>query len=357
MRKTYKHLDFRARDRIEALWRSGHSKKEIADILDVHKSTIGREIEQRKKENGEYRADTANHKALVKRGNSKYQGMKIEQNSFLRKHIIQELKIPRSPDEIAGRMKEENWSKRVSGDAIYRWLRSAYGQRYCKYLCAKRYNKKHQSKSEKRHIIPNMTSIHSMSRDLEFVTEGDTFLSPRKISKTSAVLVVWKDSKLLKGDIIKSLRPIHTTRVMKNIHKEYTSDAMILDQGGENREYEKFGVSTYFCDPASPRQKPLIESSIGLCRRWFWPKGTNLANVSREEFQKKIEILNNKYRKTLHYRSANEVSRERGIIKNVRSNLVSELRFTPEFTYFNTNPAKIKPRIAWIMILLPKVKL
>ena len=72
MRKTYKHLDFRARDRIEALWRSGHSKKEIADILDVHKSTIGREIEQRKKENGEYRADTANHKALVKRGNSKY---------------------------------------------------------------------------------------------------------------------------------------------------------------------------------------------------------------------------------------------------------------------------------------------
>jgi len=89
-----------------------------------------------------------------------------------------------------------------------------------------------------------MTSIHSMSRDLEFVTEGDTFLSPRKISKTSAVLVVWKDSKLLKGDIIKSLRPIHTTRVMKNIHKEYTSDAIILDQGGENREYEKFGVST-----------------------------------------------------------------------------------------------------------------
>ena len=179
-----------------------------------------------------------------------------------------------------------------------------------------------------------MTSIHSMSHDMEFVTEGDTFLSPRKVSKTSAVLVVWKDSKLLKGDIVKSLRPIHTTKVMKSIHREHRSDAMILDQGGENREYEKFGVPTYFCDPASPRQKPLIESSIGLCRRWFWPKGTNLTKVPREEFQEKIEILNNKYRKILHYKSANEISREHGIIKNIRSSLVSELHFTPEFTFY-----------------------
>ena len=148
-----------------------------------------------------------------------------------------------------------------------------------------------------------------------FVTEGDTFLSPKKVSKTSAVLVVWRDSKLLKGDVVKSLRPIHTTRVMRKIHTENKSDVIILDQGGENREHQKFNIPSYFCDPASPRQKPLIESSIGLCRRWFWPKGTNLRLVSKEEFQNNIEILNNKYRKSLRYRSANEVSREYGIFK------------------------------------------
>jgi len=75
-------------------------------------------------------------------------------------------------------------------------------------------------------------------------------------------------------------------------------------------------LPTYFCDPASPRQKPFIESSIGLCRRWFWPKGTDLRQVGQEEFADKIEILNNKYRKTLRYRSANEVARECGIIKS-----------------------------------------
>lgn len=316
MRKTFKHLDFRARDRIEALWRSGHTKKDISLVLGVHKSTITREIENRMKENGKYISEVASHKAGIKRSNSKYQGMKIEENILLRKHIIKELKGYRSPDEIAGRMKKEKWNNRVSCDAIYRWLRSSYGHRYCKYLCTKRYYKKPQTNSEKRHIIVNMQSIHDMSYNNEFVTEGDTFLSPKKVSKTSVALVVWRDSKLLKGDIVKSLRPIHTTRVMRKIHKEYRSDAMILDQGGENREHEKFGISTYFCDKGCPRQKPLIESSIGLCRRWFWPKGTNLAKVSREDFQEKIEILNNKYRKTLQYRSANEVSRECGIIRS-----------------------------------------
>ena len=62
------------------------------------------------------------------------------------------------------------------------------------------------------------------------------------------------------------------------------------------------------------RQKPLIENSIGQLRKWFWPKGTDLSKISKEEFQEKIEIMNNKYKKSLRYRSANEVSREYGIL-------------------------------------------
>ena len=316
MRKTFKHLDFHDRDRIEILWKEKYSKVEIAGILGVHKSTVSREIREREKQNGEYRAGAAHHKAQILRGNSKYQGMKIERHPELRKHIISELKQYQSPDCIAGRMKEEKWPIRVSGDAIYRWLRSSFGGRYCKYLCTKRSNKKKQTNTPERHVIPNMVSIHNIPADPGFVTEGDTFLSPKKTSKTSAVLVGWRETKLLKGDLIKSLRPIHTARVMRKIRSENIINVMILDQGIENGQHEKFGMQTYFCDPASPRQKPFIESSIGLCRRWFWPKGTNLRLVPREDFQEKLEILNNKYRKTLHYKSANEVSREYGIIKN-----------------------------------------
>lgn len=312
--RIFVQLDEQKRDRIEALLDQGVEKKLIAKIIGVHKSTITREVQKRSKMNGEYRASSAQHKALVLRSNSKYQGMKIERYPEIRKTIISELRKYQSPDGIAGRMREEKWPVRVSGDAIYRWLRSAHGARYCKYLCTKRYRKKPHSDAPKRQIIPNMRSIHNMPSDPGLVTEGDTFLSPKKISKTSAVLVGWRETKLLKGDLVKSLRPVHTTRVMKRINNENIIHVMILDQGLENREHEKFGMQTYFCDPASPRQKPFIESSIGLCRRWFWPKGTNLKKVSKEEFQEKIEILNNKYRKTLRYRSANEASRECGII-------------------------------------------
>ena len=315
MRKSFVHLDFKARDRIEALWRSGHKQKEIAEVLEVHKSTVSRELQLRKKENGEYKAVVANHKAGVLRSNSKYQGMKIEQNQWLRKYIVGKLRKYQSPDCIAGRMKEERWQIKVSSDAIYRWLRSPFGQRYCKYLCTKRCKKKHHKETPKRHTIPNMISIHSMPADSELVTEGDTFLSPKKVSKHAVVLVVWRNTKLLKGELVKSLRPIHTTKVMKKIHSENKSKTMILDQGIENQEHERFGIPTYFCDPASPRQKPLIENSIGQLRKWWWPKGTNLSKISHEDFKEKIEIMNNKYKKSLQYRSANEVSRECGILR------------------------------------------
>jgi transposase, IS30 family len=314
MRKTFMHLDFRSRDRIEALWRAGHEQKEIAEVLGVHKSTVSREIQKRKRLDGTYSASVAEHKALVKREDSKYQGMKIEQHQWLRKYIISELKQYQSPDCIAGKMTQERWPVKVSSDAIYRWLRSPFGQRYCKYLCTKRYKKKPHSETPQRYIIPNMLSIHNIPPDPGWVTEGDTFLSPKKVSKHAAVLVVWRETKLLKGDLVQSLRPIHTTRVMKKINGIYQNDLMILDQGGENREHEKFGVMTAFCDKACPRQKPLIENSIGQLRKWWWPKGTNLSKISSEEFQEKLEIMNNKYKKSLQYRSANEMSRIRGIL-------------------------------------------
>ena len=204
---------------------------------------------------------------------------------------------------------------RVSGDAIYRWIRSVYGQKYCKYLCTKRHKKKPHGNAPKRHIIPNMASIHDMPEDIELVTEGDTFLSPVKVSKTAGVVVVWRETGLLKGDLVKSLHAVHTTKVVKNINNGYCLGAIVLDRGRENVRHQEFGVGAYFCDPASPRQKPLIENSIGQLRRWWWPKGTDLSKVSKEEFQTKIEIMNNKYKKSLQYRSANEVSRERGIFK------------------------------------------
>ena len=77
MRKTFRHLNLFDRDRIESLWKKGFSKVDIAGVLDVHKSTVSREIRKRVREDGKYSATTAEHKAGIKRSDSKYQGMKI----------------------------------------------------------------------------------------------------------------------------------------------------------------------------------------------------------------------------------------------------------------------------------------
>lgn len=321
-KRTFKQLNQAKRDRIEALKSSGHKQKEIAVILKVDESTISREISRRKRKDGRYQATNAQQKAQVKRSNSKHQGMKIEKNQSVRKYIIQNLEQLRSPDEIAGRMKQKKMYPRIGKDAIYKWLRSPYGQPYCKYLCTKRYKKKRQKEEkQKRHIIPNMVRVEELPEKARNQTEhghceGDTFVSPKKLHTTaSAAVVVDKKSKLISGRKIPSLKPEEMKKAVVDIQRTMMIKTIVFDRGIENRYHEKFGIDSYFCNPHSPWQKPLVEGSIGLLRRWFWKKGTNLDLVTDEEFQNNIGIINNKYRKSLNYLSANEVMKKNDILE------------------------------------------
>lgn len=301
----------------------GARQNVIAKILKVDKSTVSREL-KRKRKNGRYNADTAGHKALVKRENSKHQGMKIEANPELKKRIIKELKARRSPDEIAGRMKVEKAWPRVGTSAIYKWLYSAFGQKYCKHLCTQRWRRRPRTKSKTgRHIIPNMVRIQALplgavNRTRYGHYESDTFVSPRKFRvKESGAISCEKKSKLILGVKIPDMRPVSMKRAMKSFESKVVMKTTTMDRGIENTRHEEWGVDAYCCDPSSPWQKPLVEGTIGLLRRWFWPKGTDLSKVSAWKFQNCIGIINNKYRKSLRYRSALEVAGEHGILKSL----------------------------------------
>ena len=312
----YKHLNQSGRDRIEALLKAGHTRSEIADILKVNKSTISREINSRKRKDSRYDAETAQHKAHVKRMYSKYQGMKIESDPVLKALIVEGLKQKRSPDEIAGRINEEAGYCIINHKAIYKWLYSIYGERYCHLLCTKRKKKKKQNKDKQpRAMIPNLVSIHAIpSKEIQY--EGDTFVSPRRCQTTASVAVaVHRISKLILANKISGLKPDNMVNAMRNFQKQVIMKNVVLDRGIENQRHEKFGIPVYFADAQSPYQKPLAEGSIGLGRRWFWPKGTDLSKISGREIKKGIDILNNKYRKSLGYRSAIEVARGCGILK------------------------------------------
>jgi len=316
-RKHFTHLDWHTRDRLEAMRRSEHTQKEIAVVLKVDPGTISREIRMRRRKNGYYDAETAEHKARVKRSNASYKGRKIESDKKLKDYIVGELKRGRSPDEISGRMKREKLPFRAGKDAIYAWLYGVFGQRYCRYLCTRRRRSRRQRRKTKREMIPNRISLTQRPRWGEHA-EGDLFVSPTRLGTVaSGALVCIPSAQLLLGRMIPNRKPNTMTEAVKKIIMEAHMDDLTLDNGIENKHHDAWGLRTYFADPHSPWQKPHVENNIGLLRKWFIHKKTDLRTVSDKQLQTYLHMLNGKYRKSLGYLSAYEVALKHGIIQKI----------------------------------------
>ena len=318
-REVFRHLTAEDRDRIHALYGHGHTQRDIAQVLGVNKGTISRELNRYGRTTWRYSATRAQEDAEEKRMHSKRPGMKVEDNVDLKRYIVSQLKQLRSPDEIAGRMKKDGRYLRVGKTAIYTWLYSEGGRPYCRYLCTRRSRKRRQSRLGAKVLIPHRIPLTGRPDSPGLVhAEGDLFVSPRRCgSRACGLVVVENDTKLLAGEIVPNKSAGVIVPAMQNATHAVAADTCTLDNGVENINHESFGIDTYFCDKGAPHQKPHIESSIGLIRRWFLPKGTDLSSISDDLFRSHLHLLNHKYRKSLGYRSAYEAALEAGIIKRV----------------------------------------
>ncbi len=322
--KTYKHLNQQDRDRLEALLDAGHKQKEIAKVLEKDPSTISREIKRNKrkrtKENkpikkGPYESTKAQEKARTRRKLSKYQGLKIEKNNELKKYIIKKLTKHWSPDAISGRMRKDKESFYASKNLIYEWLYGIWGQRYCKYLFSERYYPKKRKKASKKTIIPNRKGIGLRpklvnQRKTYGHFEGDTVVSPKRYhTKTALVVISERKAKYFDLKKINSLKPRLFAKSVSEMEEKLTKDtlkSLTLDNGIENRDHEKIGTKTYFCDPYSSYQKGGVENVIRLIRR-FIPKGSDLNQYSGQYIEAVVNMINNQPRKSLNYKTPYEV--------------------------------------------------
>ncbi len=59
-------------------------------------------------------------------------------------------------------------------------------------------------------------------------------------------------------------------------------------------------------DPYSPWQRGTNEQTNGLLRRYF-PKGTDFSKVSHKQLQQSVRLINQRPRKSLNYRTPEEV--------------------------------------------------
>ncbi len=302
----HKHLDRNDRNQIEILLKRKYYQYEIAKVLKVHPTTIGREIKRYSRVCGTYCAQVAQHKADIRRRNSKHQGMKIEKNPELKKCIVDALENYQSPEAIAGRF------GCISHMSIYKWLYSVYGGQYVKYLCSERYLRK---KRKKRIPCSIYTPPVSQRPTHGIHWEGDLFVSPSVLHHSiSVAMIVEQKSQYIRAMKIPNRRPSTMVSAVNIMTKGVRVDDITWDRGIENRYHTAFPVDSYFCEPGRPYEKPHVENNIGLIRKWFVPKGTDLSCMKQKQLDRYVGIINMKWRKSLGYRSATEVAKECGIL-------------------------------------------
>lgn len=94
---AYKQITYKQRIEIYALLKAGHSKKKVAELIGVHKSTVHREVKRTTGQRG-YRPQQVNHFALSRRhGPVK----RIRFTGKLKAEVALLLRLDRSPQQIS----------------------------------------------------------------------------------------------------------------------------------------------------------------------------------------------------------------------------------------------------------------
>lgn len=320
-KKEYAHLNQTKRDRIQALRDRNHTQKEIAAILGVDKSTISREMQRnrRKKQiqggtkDGPYESSAANHKAYLRRYHAKWRWKKINHDPSLQAYIIEKLRSHWNPDEISGRMRKEHQSFYASKTAIYEWLRTGVGTRYCRYLYSGRYTvKRRKGKKSKKTLIPHRISIAerplgATNRTRYGHWESDTIVSGKNTgSKVAGSVTYERKARYIDVRKISNLKPASHNRAVTDMMENKKALSISEDNGVENTKHEELGIPVYFCDPYSSWQKGGVENANKMIRRYI-PKGADIGEYTDEDFRRITTILNNKPRRSLKYKTPYEV--------------------------------------------------
>src|SRR5450759_3166741 len=117
--ENFKHFCFFERKRIERFLRKKKSLRYIAAKLGRSLSAVSDEIKLNSV-NGKYDAEKAEHKARVRRQNSKLQCMKVAMDIDLKKFVTDNILDDQSPEGISGRIREVRRDLQcVSTKAIY----------------------------------------------------------------------------------------------------------------------------------------------------------------------------------------------------------------------------------------------
>jgi transposase, IS30 family len=317
MRKGVRNLTRAERLEIGILLQKGYSLRSIAEVIGRSPNTISYEV-RRNSVNGKYRSRKADTKARVRKKYRRFQWSKIEENPSLKRVLILKLQEHWNPDEIAGWLKRHG-AEGVSKTAIYDWLRSARGERFCVHLYSQRRRVRHRKRKTARVLIPNRVGIEeryagATNRSRYGHWEVDTVMS-KKGTKGGVKTAYERKSRLFMAMKVLSMRPREHVKVERVMFTHVHARSVTRDNGIENRNHEALSIPSYFANPYHSWEKGGVENGNKMLRRYF-PKRTNFMRVSPQQLARAVHLINKKPRKILGYRSAYEVAIAAGIIKN-----------------------------------------
>lgn len=308
---NYTQLTRGQRYQISVLLKAGHNQTSIAVLVDCHKSTISRELRRNCGPRGYYplSADKAAHK----RHREAYQ-QRIAAETWQQVELL--LGQQWSPEQITGRLKLER-QPTVSHERIYLYIYAdkRRGGTLHSHLRSQKKQRKRYSGYIRRGQIPNRVSIDERptivaSKGRFGDWEADTIIGARH--KGGLLSVVERKSKLtrLRKLATKSAAEMKDACVALLAPLAARVHTITVDNGKEFCDHKhiaaRLQARIYFAHPYASWERGLNENTNGLVRQYF-PKKYEFARISDKDLQQVEDLLNNRPRKTLGYRTPNEV--------------------------------------------------
>jgi IS30 family transposase len=311
---------------------AGLSMRKIAEAVGRDPATISRELARNKNERtGRYEPERAHRLAHQRQRRPK--ARRLVSDARLRAWVQARLEVQDSPEQISGRLKVEfpdDPGMRVCHEAIYqaiylhsvgqlrREVRSHLRTQLRTGRAARRSRATRTARNENRGQIVDAVSIHDRPEEVEARLvpghhEGDLIMGTLA-SKSAIGTVVERTTGLVSlvhlphghsAELVAAAVAAQVTQLPALMRKTLT-----WDRGKEMARHKELaaasGMAIYFADPYSPYQRGTNENTNGLLRQYF-PNGTDLSVHPAEELQRVADILNNRPRKRLGFRTPNEV--------------------------------------------------
>ena len=320
MGKHYSHLSLHERQLIFN-WHHYHSIsiRECARRLGRHHSTISREL--KRNISTIYVPTWYPHPA-----NRKYR-MRIRdrgertrlKNETTRQFVIEKLKDGWTPEIIAGRLKLDNKLSYTCHESIYQFIYKELPE-LIQYLPRKHkkrkkkypYRKKALKVEQKTSILERPEVINQRNEPGHW--ESDSIVSPQQ--KPGCNVLVERYTRLTHITRLSTKDSESTKIAIITKLNQYPSNfvrSITYDNGCENTQHlninQELDCQSFFCQPYHSWEKGSVEQTNSLIRRRI-PKKSDITNVSDGEIKEVEDLLNNKPRKCLGYKTPLEVYSE-----------------------------------------------